>query len=272
MFYDAKNSSVKIGNTDMDYISFGRGEKNLIMIPGIGDGFKTVKGLAVSFAMMFRKYAKDYKVYVFSRKNKLEECYSTRDMAKDQREVMEKLGISKAHIIGISQGGMIAQYIAIDYPELVEKLVLVVSISKQNETIQNIMRSWIEMAKSNDYRSLIIDSTEKSYTEEYIKRKKYRLFYPIIVRITKPKDLSRFIIQANSCINHNAYDELDKIKSPTLIIGGDSDKIVGKNSSEEMAQKIKDTKLIMYKGLGHSVYEEAKDFHHQVLEFLTKRT
>jgi pimeloyl-ACP methyl ester carboxylesterase len=130
MFYNAKNGKVKIGNTDMDYISFGKGEKNLIMIPGLGDGLKTVHGSAVTMAVMYRHYAKMYKVYVFSRKNLMEERYTTREMAKDQVSAMEKLGITKADVLGVSQGGMIAQFIAIDYPEFVEKLVLAVGIIK----------------------------------------------------------------------------------------------------------------------------------------------
>ena len=72
MFYNAKNGNIKIENTTMDYISFGNGNKNLVMIAGLGDGLKTVKGLATPFALMYRNYAKDYKVYVFSRKNQLE--------------------------------------------------------------------------------------------------------------------------------------------------------------------------------------------------------
>jgi hypothetical protein len=44
----------------------------------------------------------------------------------------------------------------------------------------------------------------------------------------EPKNFKRFIVQANSCLNHNAYDELDKIKCNTLVIGRDSDKVVEK--------------------------------------------
>ena len=114
MFDHAKSSSVKIGNTEMNYISFGSGNKNLVMIPGLGDALKTVKGSAVVFATAYRKFAKDYKVYIFSRKNQIEEGYSTRDMARDEAEAMKMLGITKASVMGVSQGGMIAQYIAID--------------------------------------------------------------------------------------------------------------------------------------------------------------
>ena len=43
----------------------------MIIIPGVGDGFKTVKGLAIPFAMMYKCFSKDYKVYVFSRRNNI---------------------------------------------------------------------------------------------------------------------------------------------------------------------------------------------------------
>ena len=187
-------------------------------------------------------------------------------MAKEQVEVMKKLGISKTALMGVSQGGMIAQHIAIDYPEFVDKLVLAVTVSRQNETVQSVVSNWIKMAKVSDYKGIVIDTAEKSYSNKKIK--KYRLLYPIISRIGKPKDFSRFIIQANSCINHNSYNELEKIKCETLVIGGDSDSVVGKKSSEEMAEKILGSKLIILKGLGHMAYEESKDFNSLVLNFL----
>lgn len=122
---------------------------------------------------MYREFVKDYKVYVFSRKNQLEEGYSTKDMAKDQAEVMKKLGISKASIIGVSQGGMIAQYIAIDYPELLDKLVLAVTVSRQNATVQSVVSNWIAMAEVNNYKGIVIDTVEKSYSDNNIKNTDY---------------------------------------------------------------------------------------------------
>ena len=169
MFYNAANGKIEIGNTDMDYVSFGNGDTALIIIPGLGDGLKTVKGMAVALAMMYRHYAKGYKVFIISRKNNLEQGYATRDMAADYKKAMKGLSISKADIIGISQGGMIAQYIAVDYPEIVSKLVLAVTLSKQNEKVQRVIGSWIKMAESNDYNSIILDTAVKLYTEKRLK-------------------------------------------------------------------------------------------------------
>ena len=213
MFYNARNCNIKIDDTDMDYISFGNGNKSLVIIPGLGDALKTVKGTAVTFALMYKLFAKDYKVYVFSRKNKLKQDCSTRDMATDLASVMNQLNITKAFVLGVSQGGMIAQYLAIDYPELVEKLVLAVTLCQPNETSKSVISNWLSFAKEKDFKQIFIDTAEKTYT------------------------------------------------------GGDNDKIVGSSSSCELANHIAQSKLKIYNGLGHSTYEEAKDFNSQVLSF-----
>lgn len=265
MFYNARNCNIKIDDTDMDYISFGNGNKSLVIIPGLGDALKTVKGSAVTFALMYKLFAKDYKVYVFSRKNKLKQDCSTRDMAADLAGVMNQLNITKAFVLGVSQGGMIAQYLAIDYPELVEKLVLAVTLCQPNETSKSVISNWLSLAKEKDFKQIFIDTAEKTYTER--KQKIYRPFYSILSKLTEPKNPDRFIIQATACLTHNALDEISKIQCPTFVIGGDDDKIVGRYSSYELANHIAQSKLKIYNGLGHSTYEEAKDFNSQVLSF-----
>lgn len=268
MLFHAKNESVRIGGTDMDYVSFGNGRQPLIILPGLGDGLRTVKGMASALAFTHRTYAKKYAVYIFSRKNDLPEVYSTRDMAKDQAAAMRKLGIAGAYVQGISQGGMIAQYLAIDHPDLVKKLVLAVTLARQNEVIQNVAGNWISLAERGDCKSLMIDIAEKSYSEQHLK--KYRLLYPLLEYIGKPKDLRRFLIQADACTRHDSYAELGKIVCPTLVIGGACDKIVGTAASPELAANIAKSELFLYQDLGHAAYEEAGDFPMRVLRFLEK--
>lgn len=268
MLFHAQNGNIKIGDADMDYVVFGKGEQVLILLPGLSDGLTTVKGMALSLAFAYRIYAADHRVYVFSRKNKLDKGYSTRQMAQDQADAMKALGISQADIMGVSQGGMIAQYIAIDHPELVRRLILAVTTSGQSETTQAVINAWIRMAMDGDYKRLIIDTTERSYSERTLK--KYRRLYPLLTKIGRPKDFERFLIQADSCLQHNAYSELGRITCPTLVIGGDSDKIVGADAAGKLAGAIDGSVLHIYEGLGHAAYEEAKDFNSRVLDFLRR--
>ena len=117
MPYNVKNCKLHLEDTDMDYIVFGNGKKELIIIPGLGDGLKNVKNMAAPYSLMYKEFAKKYRVYMFSRRNLQYEGFNTRDMAKDVKFAMDSLGIEKADIIGISQGGMIAQYLAVDFHE-----------------------------------------------------------------------------------------------------------------------------------------------------------
>ncbi len=157
MFYNAKNNNIKIGQSDMYYISFGKGNKNLIIIPGLGDGLRTVKGMAIPLALMYKKFAKEYTVYMFSRRNNLTNGFTTQDMAQDIAQAMNLLNISNADILGVSQGGMIAQGIAINNPEKVNKLVLAVTSSKTNEMINNVVGNWIQLAEKEDFKNIFVE-------------------------------------------------------------------------------------------------------------------
>ena len=266
MFYNAKSKTIKMGNTSMNYITFGNGEKNLVMLPGVGDGLRSTKGLAVPMALMYGRFAKDYTVYVFSRKNHLPEKYSTRKMTKDQKEAMDLLGIEKADIIGVSQGGMLAQHLAIDYPEVVNKLVLVVSAARKNQYTQATLSGWVEMAKRGEYERLMTDSMKKMYTKEYLEKHPWAI--KAAGKVGKPKSFERFITMANACIYHDTYEKLDKIQAETFVIGGEKDRTLGGKASIELAERIPNAKLKMYPQYGHALYDEAKDFNQIVLEFL----
>ena len=264
--FNAKNGSVAIGNDRMSYVSFGRGQKNLVILPGLSDGLATVKGKALVLAAPYRLFFEKYKVYMFSRRDGLERGTSIRDMARDQAEAMKQLGIDRASVLGVSQGGMIAQYLAIDHPDMVDRLVLAVTAPCINEIAKERIDSWIGFAKEGNHKGLMVDTAENSYSPQYLV--KYRGIYPLIGLIGRPANYERFYANAEAILSFDALDELEKIQCPTLIIAGEKDKIVGLQSSYDLQSRIKDSSLFIYKGLGHGAYEEAKDFNRRVFAFL----
>ncbi|MEE0766395.1 MAG: alpha/beta fold hydrolase, partial [Christensenellales bacterium] len=137
MLYHAKNATLRAGDLSMDYVRFGNGPEPLVVIPGLGDGLKTVKGAALPLAVMYRGMARSpYTVYVLSRRAPMPPGFTTADMGEDVYLAMGLLGIQRADVVGISQGGMIAQHLALRHPEAVKKLVLAVTICRQNPLIQ----------------------------------------------------------------------------------------------------------------------------------------
>lgn len=263
MIYNAKEHKLKINNMQMDYITFGKGTKPLIMIQGLNT--RSIKGAADLLAYMYRIFAKDYNVYIFDRRTDILKDITVRELAADIAKAMDTLGIAKADIFGVSQGGMIAQFLAIDRPDLVNKLVLAVTLSRNNDTVKAVIRDWIEMTKQGDMKNLVKDMATKMYSDEYVKR--YQLFMPLLTFLQKPRDVQRFIILAKTCLTCNAYEELDKVKCPVLVIGGQQDQVVTGKASEEIAEKI-GCKIHLYDNLGHAAYEEAKDFNKRVYDFL----
>jgi len=262
MFYNAKEDTLKLDNLQMDYITFGTGTKPLIMIQGLNTN--GIKGAAVSLAYMYRIFAKEYKVYLFDRRAQVYDGITVREIASDIAMAMDALHISKADVFGVSQGGMIAQYLAIDRPDLVNKLVLAVTLSKNNEIVKEVLENWIGLTERGAFKDLVEDMAVKMYSDAYVKR--YKLFMPLLTIVQKPKDIERFIILTKACLTCNVYEELEKITCPVLVIGGKQDKVVTGEASEEIADKL-DCEIYMYDELGHAAYEEASDFNERVYAF-----
>lgn len=265
MFYNLKEATLKIDNTSIDYAVFGTGTKPLVMIPGLT--LRDVKGTGLSLAYMYRIFAKNYRVYIFDKKQIIPEGYMIKNLADDLAHAMRTLDIENAHIFGVSQGGMVAQYLALDYPELVDKLVLGVTLSRSNPTVENVIKKWVQLSEKNDFEGIVADMMEIMYSESYVK--KYRWLFPILTKISKPKDMNRFMTLAKACLTCDTYDRLEEIQCSTLVLGGKQDQIVTGEASEEMAEKL-GCEIYMYERLGHSAYEEAADFNERIYKFLLK--
>ena len=268
MLYHAKNGILHLSDGEMDYIRFGSGKQALIMLPGLGDGLRTTRDTALPMAFLYRQFARDFTVYAFSRKHPLPQGYTTRDMARDQKEAMDLLGISKAHIFGVSMGGMIAQYLALDHPEAVDKLVLAVTSAKPNPVLTESIEEWISLALSGDHDKFMDSNLRRIYSDDYYQKNK--ILIPLLGKLTKPKSYDRFLIQANACLTHNALDQLPQIHAPTLVIGSEQDLTLGGDPSPEIAAQIPGAALHMYPQWGHGLYEEAKDFNDLVFSFLSR--
>ena len=236
------------------------------MIPGVGDGLKTVKGYALLISKLYKKYAKDYRVYLFSRRDKLKEGFTTEDMANDIIKHMNTLSIEKADVIGVSQGGMIAQYMAINAPKRVNKLVLVVTTPRKNKILEDSVNNWLIMANDKDFKGIMIDTLEKSYVGKYLE--KIRKIYCLLDLYSKKATFDRFIIEARACLSHDSYNKLKEIKCPTLIIGAKKDQVLGIEGSIELNKNIKGSEIYVYEDYSHGVNEQAKDFNNRVLNFL----
>lgn len=266
----AKSRSFEIDNTNIHYVVLGNGKKSLIILPGLSDGIQNVRHAATMLAFYYRQYAKHYTVYVCSRKDYLPNGYTTRDMARDIVLFIDALHIRHVHIMGISMGGMIAQHLAVNYSDHVEKLIIAVSTSKPTQTLHSVVNRWIDMVQEGRYQDFIVDMMERTYTDRFLR--KYRPFYFMLKKAGEPKNIQNFLVQADACLHHEAHEQIRTINCPTLVVGGGKDEVVGPEAPELIAEQIKDCRFIMYRPLGHGATQESKYFNNHAIGFLNQST
>ena len=260
-----KNGTLPIGNTQMDYIAFGRGRKPLIVLPGLGDGLKSAKGTALPFSVMYHKLGADYRVFFFSRRRSIPDGFTTKDMAEDVVYAMDVLHIRKAYVLGVSMGGMISQHLAITHPERVAKLVLCVTTVKMGDQTQRIIRRWEAMARRKKYRAFMLDMGERIYTEACFKKRK--MLYHLMGNIAVPKSWDNYYAQTAACLTHDTSNDIHHIKCPTLILGGEQDHVIPMEDSKKLTEAIPGSRIYLYPLFGHGVPEEARDFQERLISF-----
>ena len=263
-------STIKTDNFTMDYFKFGTGKKNLVIIPGLS--VQSVMGAANTVAAEYKTMEEDFTIYVIDRRSEIPEKYSIQDMAKDTAEAIKSLGLDKVSIFGASQGGMIAMLIAINYPELVEKLVLGSTSSHIKQSQEKVLDYWIELAKNKNAHLLYQQFAKDIYPEEIYSE--YIDYFNDVSNSVTNRDLERFVILASAIKGFDISDDLKKIKCPTLAMGVYEDKVLDSDATMEIAENLDyrpDFKLFMYIGYGHAAFDTVPDYRDRIRKFLLEK-
>lgn len=260
----AETGTVKIKNGKIEFVKFGKGKKPLVILPGLSyDGFFDK---AAEIERAYAAFADEFTVCLIDRNLTPEAGYSVKDMADDTAEALNKLGVLCADFFGASLGGMVAQTLAIDYPQLVNKLVLGSTLSRPNDAFLKNLTRWEDLAKNGDIISLFDDMNKKIYSD-YTLKKYAAVFAAIKPEVTAEKT-ARFVAYIGAAKNVDTYNSLNKIKAETLVIGASKDKVTTAAAAREIAEKLH-CKYHEYKKYGHAVFDEAAGYKKRVYDFLT---
>lgn len=246
------------------YASFGKGDRDLVIFPGLA-----VRDVTEDMPMLekvFRMFTEEWRVHVIDRPQEVPDGTTNRDLAHTHAEFLIQQGITDADIIGISQGGMIAQHLAVDYPELVHRLVLGSTMSEMNSTAQHTFDTWFELAESGKWDEMVHDMMNRLYTDRYLG--KYSAAVDMLARTLRPDDAHRFLNLVRACMTAGP-ENLEGITCPTLVMGAEEDLVLTGQASRDIAEKL-GCELFMYSGFRHAVYDESSDFYYRAQEFLKK--
>ena len=256
--------TVMTSNGTMDYFCFGNEEgENVVVLPGVS--LKSVMGAADAVVGAYALLAEDYHVYLFDHVRELPRKYDIDAMADDTLEAMKNAGIEKAHLMGVSLGGMIAETVALKSPETVSSLVICSSTSRIPDNTKAVFEEWRSLAEKRDLRKLSESFGEHVYSPAFYEQYKEA----VIASNDGATELNytNFLISLSAMDGFDVYERLSEIQCPVFVIGAGEDRIVGRESPIEIMEKL-DCEGYIYEGYGHGVYDEAPDYLARVKDYI----
>ncbi len=262
MMVEKKIISIKSGTVEV--VKFGVGEAAFVILPGLSyDGFFDQ---AEAIASAYRLFADRFTVYLIDRNKTPRAGYTVRNIADDTAEVMEKLKIEKADVFGASLGGMVAQELAVQHPQVVKKLVLGSTLSHPNPTFLQVLSRWGSLAAGGKIDEMTADFYQTVYSPQTIRQ--YGDAFSQIQTLATPEKTARFLIYLNAAREFDLLASLGQIKAKTLVLAATGDKVTTAAGARETAKAL-GCDYYEYPDFGHTVYDEAPDYKQKILDFLT---
>lgn len=196
--------------------------------------------------------------------------YSIRLFADDTAGLMEAHDIKKAHILGVSMGGYIAQELTINYPERVRSLILgCTSAGGKRAVLMSPER--LKKFTANEGLSpeqILQKDMDIYFSDKFVQENPERIkeFIEISLRYYQPPDA--FMRQFNACLRHDTVNRLNQITVPTLIASGDDDPLIPPENSRILKEIIPHSELILFPGRRHCFFlEGAERFNRMAINF-----
>jgi len=252
---------VKSGDANIYYEVRGQGEP-LVMIIGIG-------GHLLQWGQLPDDFARQYKVILLDnrgagRSDRLQGPITMSQMADDVAAVMDATSTGKAHVFGISMGGMIAQEFAIRHSDRLLNLVLGCTTPSGTHHIPSDAEARRILFDAEYLKSLTPEQqTMETFTflctEEFIKDNPdiYQYYHKVTVEYLTPGNTYKY--QGNAVHEWTSWDGLPDIKAPTMVITGTADRIINPGNSKLIAERIPGSELVLLQDKRHGFFIEARE-------------
>ncbi len=255
----------------MKYLSFGRGEKALVILPGLS--VQSVIGLAPAIVNRYKRFADEFAVYVFDRRMDPPDDYDIFQMAKDTVDAFVRLGLAEISLFGTSQGGMIGMTIAAVYPRMISKLSVSSTAMKMDEKRFAVIREWIELADKKDRAGLYLSMAKRIYPADIFEQ--FRDGLAEISKTVTDEDLARFITFAKGMKGFDLTDKMAEIKCPVQVSYDEGDLAIVGEPAVELKKHLAacaGLELKSFNGYGHALYDTAPGFADWLYEFFSEAT
>jgi 3-oxoadipate enol-lactonase len=233
---------------------------------GEGDPILMIMGLSFPLEMWNRalpEISQRYRAIIFDNRGVGQSDvprgpYRIATMARDAAAVMDAAGVKRAHVMGASMGGMIAQELALRNPERVKSLMLGCTscggFRARPPNLRRVpfFRNWRGMSNEQRARAVLPmlygPNTRLEVIEEDLK-----------VRLIRYPTMRGIIYQMMGIPFWSSYRRLVRLKMPVLVMHGDKDRILPPLNGQRLAARIRQSRLVMIPGAGHMLLSDAPE-------------
>ena len=264
---------IQANNIEVYYEVQGEGEP-LVLIPYLAADQACYAFQVADYAKRFTCYTVDLRGAGLS--GKPEGTYSTELFADDVAAFMRAVGITNAHVSGLSLGAATGLWLAGKYPHLVKSLSLHSAWTASDPFLKAVVQGWQTMAKALESTTdMVIQGIFPwCFTPElYAAKPDYIDSLADFVRSRPMPPVDAFLRQSDAVIAHDATGILNLITAPTQITFGQYDAVTSVRFAGPLTEAIKGAELVIFEGCAHApIYENVAEFNARTLDFLTRNS
>jgi pimeloyl-ACP methyl ester carboxylesterase len=264
---------VQANDVEVYYEVQGEGEP-LVLIPYLAADQACYAFQVADYAARFTCYTMDLRGAGLS--GKPEGDYTTELLADDVAAFMQAVGISSAHVSGLSLGAATGMWLAAKYPALVKSLSLHSAWTATDPYLKAVVQGWQTIAKGLDSTTdMVIQGIFPwCFTPElYAAKPEYIASLADFVRSRPMPPVDAFLRQSAAVLAHDASGVLKRIEAPCQITFGERDAVTSTRFAGPLTDAIKGSELVIFEGCAHApIYEKVAEFNEKTLDFLIRHS
>jgi 3-oxoadipate enol-lactonase len=228
----------------------------LVMIRGLGRSMAHWGQVVAELEVCFRLVLFDNRGIGDSAHSRMP--YGVATMADDVARVLDDAKISRAHVFGMSLGGMIAQRFAIRHRARVDRLVLGCTTPGGPDALRPSLSTMSSLAESrlSSPESAIRNEARLQLSPTFLRQREDVVDYWVKLARERPVKKRVLLSQVSAAMRHHAVDELHRITAPTLIVSADVDELVPPDNSRLLARRIRGSEIAWVRGARHDFATE----------------
>ena len=194
-------------------------------------------------------------------------------LADDVAHLLQRLRIERAHIVGASFGGFVAQEFALKYPSMTRKLVLCCTSFGGPNHVVPTPETLLALASTKGLNSeeRMRQNLLLAFSPDYVRTQVAEVDRVVQLRAANEVPEHVYLSQLQAAMSFNAESRVEQIDAPTLVLSGDADVIVPVENALNLAAKIPGAELRIVEGGSHTFFiERAAEFNRLVSEFLSR--